>query len=341
MVTEVLAAEAWNPWVIDDRAAEYEAAMAVLAQWTRAEPGFRRKTPAELQADRERWLAGMRADAKAEAARRDRERAARAASYDPARARARARLALLAQRAVLAMDIQERDEIVAGKLYPLMAEQDRRRRLAELDRTIGHVSALAGELSHQASDVETVTDEHGWLPSELREHSLTVFAARRVTEVRELRERVAARQAEIEGARDRSERAAVREALGKDTRRLEFLEAIPPLTAGDMCPECVTPVGWHGFRFVLSDACPERGPCPAWPLWQQRLTEARDFLLTSAAKKASPPSSPVPPKPQPLAVIAADLPIDEVISRLTEIQASHPGAVIRRGSRNQWEAWPP
>jgi hypothetical protein len=336
VVSEVLASEAWNPWVMEDRAAEYEAAMGVLAQWTRAEPGVRRQTPAELRADHERWLADLRADIKADTARCEQERAARAASYDPDRARAR--LALLEQQAVLAMDAEERDEIAAGELYPAMPEEDRQRRLADLDVTIGHTRVVADELSQLAGDVETVADENGWLPSERREYALTLFASRRVTEVRELRERVTARRAELEDAKGRPERAAVREALGKDTRRLEFLEAIPPLTASDMCSECVTPASWHGFRWVLSDACPERGPCAAWPLWQQKLSEACDFLLASAAKDATPPAS---PKPQPLAVISGDRPIDEVISQLSAIQASHPGATVRHGSRNRWEVWPP
>ena len=205
LVMEILASEAWNPWVMDDRAAEYEAALAVFAQWTRAEPGFRRKTPAELQADHERWLADLQATTKAETAQRDQEHAARAATYDPERARAR--LALLEQRAVLARDTEERDGIAAGEWYPLMPEDDRQRRLAELDRKIGHTSAVVGELSQQAGDMETVADEHGWLPSERREAALTLFAARRVTEVRERRERVTARRAELEESKGRSERA--------------------------------------------------------------------------------------------------------------------------------------
>jgi hypothetical protein len=81
LVMEILGSEAWNPWVMEDRAAEYEAALAVFGQWTRAEPGFRRKTSVERQADHERWLADLQAITKAETARRDQEHAARAASY--------------------------------------------------------------------------------------------------------------------------------------------------------------------------------------------------------------------------------------------------------------------
>ena len=125
LVMEILASEAWNPWVMDDRAAEYEAALAVLAVDTRR-AWLRRKTPAELQADHERWLADLQATTKAETAQRDQEHAARAATYDPERARAR--LALLEQRVVLARDTEERDGIAAGEWYPLMPEDDRQRR---------------------------------------------------------------------------------------------------------------------------------------------------------------------------------------------------------------------
>lgn len=85
------------------------------------------------------------------------------------------------------MDSEERDGIAAGEMYPLMPEKDRQRRLAELDRKIGHTSAVMGELSRQAGDMETVADEHGWLPSERRDLALTLFAARRVAEVRHSR----------------------------------------------------------------------------------------------------------------------------------------------------------
>src|SRR5262245_54956637 len=78
LVMEIRALEAWNPWVLDDRAEEYEAAMAVFGQWTRAEPGFRRKTPEELAAEHERRLAELEVTTKAETARRDQEHAARA-----------------------------------------------------------------------------------------------------------------------------------------------------------------------------------------------------------------------------------------------------------------------
>jgi len=199
-------------------------------------------------------------------------------------------------------------------------------------------SAAVQDLTGRAGDLEAVADGNGWLPAERRELLLQVFAARRVEEVRELRERVARQQAGLKAAGGRAERAAVREALRTDSCRLEFLEAIPPLIAADMCSECVTPLSWHGFRWQLSEANPGCGPCPAWPQWAQRLQKAREMLLASATTKPGPPP---PPEPQPLAVIPGGLPIEDVISRLTAIHADHPGATVRRGRRNQWEIWPP
>jgi hypothetical protein len=336
LIREIHRLEEWNPWVREDRAGEYEAAVAVFGQWTRAEPGFRQKTHEQFQAEHELWLADLQAGTKAEAARRSQERAARAAAYDPERAQAR--LALLEQRAVLAADVEEQDGMASRQLYPAMPEDAREQRLAELGQRIAGTSATVQDLTGRAGDVEAVADKNGWLPAERREFFLQVFAARRVEEVRELRERVARRQAGLKAAQGRAERDPIRDALRKDSCRLEFLEAIPPLTAAGICSECVTPLSWHGYRWQLTEANPGCGPCPAWPQWGQRLRKVREMLLASATRK---PGSPPPPEPQPLAVIPGGLPIEDVITRLTAIHADHPGATVRRGRRNQWEIWPP
>jgi hypothetical protein len=335
LIAEVHEGMRWNPWVWDDRRAEYEAALDVLGQWTRAEPGFRPKTREELDADHEQEMADLNARLDAEAAQRETDHAARAAAYDPKPAQAR--LALLEQQGQLATLTMERDQIAARELFPCMADKDRERDLAQLERDIAHTSAVVDELSQLVGDAESVPDAHGWLPSERREYALDLFAARRVTEVRELRDRVKALQAELKATKGRAERAQVRGELRKATSRLEFLEAIPPLTAAEMCSECISPASWHSFMFEISEASVERGPCPSWPLWQQRVQKARQIILSSTSEKADPP----PAKPRPLAIIPSDLPIEEVITRLTAIQAEHPGATVRRGRRNQWEIWPP
>jgi len=43
------------------------------------------------------------------------------------------------------------------------------------------------------------------------------------------------------------------------------------------------------------------------------------------------------PKPRPIAVIAAGVPIEDIMAKLAAIQAGHPGAQIRQGRRNCWE----
>lgn len=249
---------------------------------------------------------------------------------------------LLEQQAILAGAVRERDGIAARELFPAMPEDTRQLRLAVLEKDVAATATAVHELAQHVGDAELVADERGWLPSERREYALQLFAARRVAEVRELRERAAGLDAELKAARDRGERARIRETLRKDTRRLGFLEAVPPMTAASMCSECATPAGWHGFVFELSDACPDRGPCPAWPRWQQRLQAVREMLMARAARPAS---APLPkqrqPSAQPLAVIPSGLAIEDVITRLTAVQTEHPGATVRRGSRNRREIWPP
>ena len=52
------------------------------------------------------------------------------------------------------------------------------------------------------------------------------------------------------------------------------------------------------------------------------------------------PAEPPAPKPRPIAVIAGGAPIEDIIAKLTAIQADHPGAQIRQGKRNRLEIWP-
>ena len=80
------------------------------------------------------------------------------------------------------------------------------------------------------------------------------------------------------------------------------------------------------------------GPCPAWPGWAARIQKVRDMLMAAAERSKA--VAPVPPPPQPLAVIASKLPIAEVIERLTEIQKTYPDAEVRRGRANRWEILP-
>jgi hypothetical protein len=63
--------------------------------------------------------------------------------------------------------------------------------------------------------------------SEWREYILQVYATRRATEGRKLRNHMAP-ACDPEGDRDHAERARIRESLRKDSCRVAFLEAVPP-----------------------------------------------------------------------------------------------------------------
>jgi hypothetical protein len=329
LLLEIHRDASWNPWVEEDRMQEYQQATAVFEQWTRAEPGFRQLTSEEVDAGMATW------DAKFEArnAERDRQQAARVALYDEGREQAR--LALLEQQAILRHCSQKLDDLRERRRFPAMPEQPRRAQIAELQQSVAAARTAVVRLQEQVGDVETVVDQHGWLPQERRELALSLFSARRCSEVRELRERVREQPTTLQATKGRAERAPIRAALNRDTQRLEFLMVIPPLEAADMCSECITPASWHGY--VTTGANLDAGPCPAWPRWAQRICKVREMFAAAIKDK---PAEPPPPKPEPLAVIASGLPIAEVMRQLADIQARYPDARVRRGNRNRWEIWP-
>jgi hypothetical protein len=230
----------WNPWVEEDRTQEYQQATVVFEQWTRAEPSFRQLTSEEVDARMATW------DAEFEArnAERDRQRAARVALYD--QGREQARLALLEQQAILRHYSQELDDLRERRRFPAMPEQPRCAQIAELDQSVAAARTAVVRLQEEVGDVETVVDQRGWLPQERRELALSLFSARRCSELRELRERLREQHATLQATKGRAERAPIRAALNRDTQRLEFLIAIPALEAADMCSECVSPARWHG-----------------------------------------------------------------------------------------------
>jgi hypothetical protein len=329
LLLEIHRDASWNPWVEGDRAQEYQQATAVFEQWTRAEPGFRQLTSDEVDARMAAWDAEFQA----RNAERDRERAARVALYDAGREQAR--LALLEQQAILGHHTEDSTTCVSADGSPAMPEQRRREQIAELERSVAAVRTEVVRLQEAVGDVETVVDKRGWLPQERRELALMLFSARRCSEVRQLRERVREQHATLQATKGRAERAPIRAALNRDTQRLEFLMAIPPFEAADMCSECVSPARWHGY--VTTGANLHAGPCPAWPRWAQRIRKVREMIAAAIKDK---PAEPPPPKPEPLAVIASGLPIAEVMRQLADVQARYPDARVRRGNRNRWEIWP-
>lgn len=286
----------------------------------------------DLVAVKDQRLAAAQARLEARQAQAARDRAVRAAHYDPGRAAAR--LALLEEQAILAGKEREREEILSGELFPLAPQGERRELLDILERAITRTSQDVDALLAVAGDPETVADARGWLPAERREDALLLFKARRSVQVRDLRARVASAQATVKTLKGRSGRAGVREGLRRDQAHLAYWEQMPPLDAGGMCSECGDPA-WHapGTTYSLDGFYMTGGPCPAWPRWARNIAAARRAA-------AQPAQQPPPPPPEPIAVLAPGVPVEEVITQLTAIQAAHPGAQIRQGRGHRWEIWP-
>jgi hypothetical protein len=311
-----------------ERAADLEAAMAVMGQWTRAEPGFRQKTPQEV----EEWLASWEAEFEEEQAERERQRQARAAGYDERRHHAR--LALLEQQSSLTGRIAERTGLQDGTRFPGMEDRRRAVEIAKLEAEVVETEANIIGLQREVGDPETVVDVNGWLPSQRRELALTGFVYWRCDEVQRLSAEVDRLAAEADSA-DRTQRRECRAAADRVRRKFEALRAMSPLEAKDMCPDCFSPVTGHGWSFGEMDS-PGCGPCPAWPRWAARLRRAREILMSHQRR----PEAVAVPKPQPLAVIPSGKSVDEVIEELGRLRAEYPGAEVRRGNRNRWEIWP-
>lgn len=316
----------WNPWVLEDHAAEMERAMAVMEQWGRAEPGHRYLTDKEIEArfadmDREREA---RAAAVKRRQKQDRER------HD--RDREAARLALLEEQAVLGRELENLEEYRAGTRAPKMDAEKRANAVAGLKKSIAARRAEVDRLAAVVGDPENVVDENGRLPSDRREDMLIRYGVRRQFQVRELRASVAELTAAIASTTDKTERTALRSEVRSATWQLDELLAVPPLTADDMCSECPAPAASHRGSMTLT-----KGPCPAWPRWAARIEQVRQMLESFAARKAPEPTL---PKPQPLAVVPSGLPIGQVVERLTALQAAHPNSEVRRGRAGRFELWP-
>lgn len=317
----------WNPWVREDRADEWEHALQLMNEWQRAEPGHRQLTEAELDA---RWKQDderLRQELDATRRRFERDRG----HYDADRAVSWLRLIELRSR--LPLDQEEltglRDEVRA----PAMPADRRAEKVAALESQIGAMEDEIATLDARVGDPETVVDEHGRLPRDRREITLSLYRIHRTTRVRELRAQLPELSANLNAAENKSQRAECDKLLAAATDELEALVAIPPLTVDDMCSECTTPMAHHGWV-----ARQTAGPCPAWPGWAARLEKVR-AMMERAAQRKQPVAEPAPP-PQPLAIIESGLPIAEVIVRLEGLQQAYPDAEVRRGRANRWELWP-
>lgn len=309
----------WNPWVRDDRAAEYDNALQIIDQWRRAEPGHRMLTTKQLEA---RWAKQDR-EHKQAAENRQQEREARKALYKEERAKAR--LALFEQKSRLQHETAELAKYRDGTLFPKMDEIRRRDEIDALEKSIETRRQEITRLTPVVGDQETVIDQNGWLPSERRESMLLHYRFERERKVRRLRAEIPEMAATVE-RKDRWKLDSLR-------RELDALLAVPPLTAADMCSDCPTPLAEQGWRTIS-------GPCAAWPGPRARLQKARQILAAGVREAEEAKKRPQPPKPQPLATIPSGLPIAEISRRLRELQAQFPDAEVRRGRANRWELWP-
>ena len=329
LLLEIHRDASWNPWVEEDRTQEYQQAAAVFEQWTRAEPGFRQLTSEEVDVGMATW------DAEFEArnAERDRQQAARVALYDEGREQAR--LALLEQQAILRHCSQKLDDLRERRRFPAMPEQPRRAQIAELQQSVAAARTAVVRLQEQVGDVDTVVDQHGWLPQERRELALSLFSARRCSEVRELRERVREQPTTLQATKGRAERAP-------HPRRAQPGHPAAGVPHGDTAPRgCRHVLRVHHaseLAWLRHHRCESRrGPVSrlaavgATDLQGARDVRRRDQgqACRAAASEAGTAGC--------HRLWAADR---RGARQLAEIQARYPDARVRRGNRNRWEIWP-
>lgn len=318
----------WNPWRFDAATDALERAKDIIGEWERAEPGFRQRTAAEV----DEWMAQCDADFKREQAERKQQREKNLARYNPERDAAR--LDLLEHQHTLAHRRLELSQMRSGQSFPLMDPELRGSQVRELEKSVAQHEAEIERLLPIVGDQEDVVDQYGNLPRDRRETTLCYYRQRRITRVRDLQNTTAELRARHEASSDNAERSELRTKLAIDQSHLDQLLAIPRLIASDMCADCISPR--HGHPAVTTP--PSNSPCAAWP--GQRAIHAKMMKLLEAPGEPG-RSAPEPPKPKPLAVVPAGLPITEIVARLTDLQRKHPDAVIRRGRANIWELWPP
>lgn len=321
--------EFWNPWRIEEQAAELERAQQIMEQWERAEPNFRRKTKRQLDTEMARWDRNF----KRKQERRELKRQENLKRYDATREHTR--LELLEQECVLAHKIDEVGKLRSGEAFPAMTADRRATQVAELDEAIERHRAAVNRLKPAVGDPEDVPDQYGRLPRDRRYSTLYRYRERRIDEVRELRALLPDLEMQIKGTDDKAVRSKLRAERDVKKWRLEKLLAVPRLEAADMCADCATPAGKHGYVSPPYDF-----PCPAWPGQRRIHAEVLKMLETFQRRRDADRAEPPKPKPEPLAVVPSGLPIREVVERLRELQAKYPDAEVRRGRANRWELWP-
>jgi hypothetical protein len=169
----------WNPWRMEEQAADLERAERIMQEWQRAEPGFRRKTKRQLDAEMARW----EREREQNRLKREHQRKLNLQRYNPEHGKAR--LALLEHRCVLAHVTHELARMRSGEAFPLMDPKRRAEQVAELEVSAARHLAAVEELAPTVGDPEDVVDRNGHLPCDRRHSSLYWYRERRIVEVRD------------------------------------------------------------------------------------------------------------------------------------------------------------
>ncbi|WP_047521856.1 hypothetical protein [Microbacterium sp. ZOR0019] len=317
----------WNPWREKELQPEVEWAEKVMGEWERAEPDHRPMTKRRVGAINAAITRRVRAARRADEARWEEAKA----SYDPERERAR--YALLEQQCIAVCQRKETVELKGGTRFPGMAPDRRAQQVAELEAKVANRTREIARLECIVGDPETVIDEGGKLPRDRRKWNIICYGILRRRWIEERRETVAELRQTRASTKDRKEKASIDAQLWSAERRLNVLLAVPRLETEDTCADCYTPQYQHDYGDVF-----ETSPCPAWPLNAARWERVREILR--GAQERIDATKPEQPKPQPLATLPGNLPIAEVIERLSKLQQEHPDAVVKRGRANRWGLWP-
>lgn len=314
-------------WREEELEPDCNQARRVMGEWTRAEPDHRMMTEEEVQA----WLADMRR-ASAESLAADEARWARDKErYDADREQAR--WALLEREAMRARLTPYLEAHRSGTKFPGMQPNLRAKAVAKLEFDHEQNDNEIEKLVRVVGDPEQVVDADGRLPGDRRPLHRVGYSVHRRFKVEELRAAIVVQREKVTATVGRKAKSALEPSLRTRELELTALLAVPRLAPEDMCSECETPLYEH-----LSGDDDEHTACPRWPMRKARMERAFDNLRFVLDRMQ--PPEPEPPKPQPVATLPGNLPIADVITRLSELQQEHPAAIVKKGRANQWELWP-
>lgn len=327
-VVEIWNETDWNPWRKQELAPQLTRAFEIDDEWECADPDWKPLTRRQQGA---RMAAGTRryqAERSASEARWERDKA----RYDPEREKER--FGLLEREAIQARIENDLAQHLAGTIYPAMQADRRAGEIKKLEEETARNQIEIVRLLGVVGDREDVVDEDGKLPADRRKWNVIWYRYLRIKWVEELQADVAAQGEKIAETKGRAEKSALGIHLHSSERRLNVLQGIPRLEAEQMCADCYTPA----FQHISGGDIHETHPCPRWPLQAARMERVWEILRSASDRKQA--AAPEQAKPQPLATLPGNLPINEVIDRLKKLQDQHPNAVVKRGRANRWELWP-